>query len=348
MNKKSSDFFLNEIKIEVTHRCNLACIHCSSDAGPNCNREMNTGICLETLAAAVSMGVRTVAFSGGDPLIWDGICEAVKYSSTNNLQVTIYTSGYVQEAEKKLDLLRNNGLSKAVFSIFGPDSESHEHVTRVKGSFDATTSVISYLSKTNIETELHFVPLTHNYRSLRTIAELSRKLGASKVSILRFVPQGRGQLLTGGSLSKLQNMELKKTIETLRSEGHNIRTGSPYNFLMVNENPTCKSGIDRLIIAPDLRIYPCDAFKQIKAEEIVGTSELSRLDRATLEMCWQQSPYLHAVRKQALGELGKPCITCGNATSCASGCMAQKFLSYGTISGRPDPMCLASRMEIAE
>ena len=76
-----------------------------------------------------------------------------------------------------------------------------------------------------------------------------------------------------------QNRQLKHTIENLRRNGIEIRTGSPYNFLLLNPEPKCTAGIDRLIVGPNLRVYPCDAFKQIEVEEIVGADDYSCLER---------------------------------------------------------------------
>ena len=71
-------FILREFKIEVTHRCPLACIHCSSDAGPTVPKEMTEEKCLRILDEAIEMGAEEVAFSGGEPLIWPTLKEALK------------------------------------------------------------------------------------------------------------------------------------------------------------------------------------------------------------------------------------------------------------------------------
>jgi len=72
-----------------------------------------------------------------------------------------------------------------------------------------------------------------------------------------------------------------------------------YTYLGVIDGPCRISGyaaIDRLIIGPDPRLYPCDAFKQIGAEELVKTEEWSCLAGRSLPDCWRKSPYLEAVR----------------------------------------------------
>jgi len=266
---------LVELKIEVTHRCPLACIHCSSDATPESTKEMSKQECLSILSEAIEMGVKEVAFSGGEPLAWAGLDDAIKAAINGGLKVTIYTSGNIPNVNQRMGQLAEASVNRSIFSIFGANDIDHERITRIKGSFAATKHAISCAGMRGLEVELHFVPLASNFGSLEAIAHLASDLGVRRISVLRFVPQGRGVLIKNRALNKIQNLQLKKTIEKLRSEGFDIRTGSPYNFLMVNDQPKCSSGIDRLIIGPDLRIYPCDAFKQVKAEEIVGTLNLS-------------------------------------------------------------------------
>jgi pyrroloquinoline quinone biosynthesis protein E len=125
---------LREIKLEVTHRCPLACVHCSSDADPSCSREMNEGGCLRILSQAARLGVEQVAFSGGEPLIWNSIGKAISAASKVGLKVSVYTSGNVDEIHSVLEFAQQQGLSRAVFSLFGATSSTHERITRRRGS----------------------------------------------------------------------------------------------------------------------------------------------------------------------------------------------------------------------
>ena len=337
-------FQLSELKLEVTHKCPLACIHCSSDAIPSCDREMDHDKSLKIIKEAIEMGVNEIAFSGGEPLLWPHIEEVIKLAATKISKIVLYTSGNVKNVETAFRSLKDKGLSKVILSLFGPEEKSHQFITRTANSFNLTKDAIICARKIGLDTEIHFVALARNYKSLPDIASLVKTLDVSRISILRFVPQGRGTLLRNDELTKLQNLELKKIIETLRKEGFSIRTGSPYNFLMVNDKADCFSGIDRLIIGPTLRLFPCDAFKNINAEDVVGSANLSTLEQATLKQCWQHSPYLNEVRKYLTTDFGEPCKICKSITKCVSGCLAQKVLVHGKFVKGPDPMCLINQV----
>lgn len=331
---------LRELKLEVTYRCPLACIHCSSDGRPDQTLQIDPSRSRSILEDAAEMGVREVAFSGGEPLVWPNIVESVACASELGMEVTVYTTGNAPGHEELFAQLAERGLSRAVFSLYSADPVAHERITRRRGSHATTCEAIRGASSKGVRAELHFVALARTYRSLPDVVDLASDLGATRVSVLRFVPQGRGALLESDVLTRLQALELKQSIQALRDAGGDLRTGSPWNYLGVNPDPVCPAAQDRIVVGPDLRIYPCDAFKQAQAEELVGSVAKSSLDAASLGECWQESPFLNAVR-EVLSQLPvEPCLSCDTHALCQSGCLAQRVIAVGAIECGPDPGCV--------
>jgi radical SAM protein with 4Fe4S-binding SPASM domain len=229
-----------------------------------------------------------------------------------------------------------------IFSVFGATAITHERITRKAGSFERTKAAMSDALSVGLATELHFVPMVGNYLELNDVTNLARQLSASRVSLLRLVPQGRATLIKNRVLNRIQNLDLRRQVQALRKEHGDdfIRTGSPYNFLMLNDTPACCAAINRLIIGPDLRLYPCDAFKRIGALELVKTEDWSCLVGTRLPDCWQNSPYLEAVRTYLNTEFEAPCVLCKSLEKCLSGCLAQKVIAYNSLDKKPDPDCL--------
>lgn len=328
------------MKIEVTHDCLLNCVHCSSISMPESGKQMDWRTFSRVLDEANELGVYEIAFSGGEPLLWEHIKDAISATLKHGIHAILYTTGNAPDAENMMRKLYDIGLKKVIFSIFSPESIHHEAVTQKLGSFEQTIRIVKSCSAMGIETEFHFVPLTWNYRKLAEIAMLANQIGVERISVLRLVPQGRGKDIPDGQLNYSQNIELRKSIIALRQGGHDIRLGSPYNFLMLRKDPQCRSGIDRLTIGPDFRIFPCDAFKHISPEVINVSSDYSNLRNNSLKDCWEKSPYLKKVRQYLLTEIASECKSCHSLEKCNSGCMAQKFYTYGEFIKGPDPMCL--------
>lgn len=332
---------LKEIKLEVSYKCNLMCIHCSSEASATNCQEISKDACLKIIEKSGEMGVEKIAFSGGEPLLWPHIEEAIDRVKKHAIQVVVYSSGNVDNIETILQKLKKIGADKFIFSLFGANAITHEKITLKSGSFDKTINAIRLSVQTGLSTEIHFVPLSMNHDELESVAKLAKKLGVGQLSLLRFVPQGRGGAIADQAvLSETENYDLKKRIEKLRSTDFNVRTGSPYNFLLLNNQPKCTASIDKLTIGPDLKIYPCDAFKQLTAKKVVGNSEYSDISQHNLKECWERSYYLNKVREILKASHKEPCLSCNFLKYCRSGCLAQKILHYGEMTKKPDPQCL--------
>lgn len=332
-------FKLKEIKIEVTHDCLLSCVHCSSLASEITGRSMNWLSCENILNEAAAIGIETIAFSGGEPLLWKYIHKAIEQTTQSGIKAHIYTTGNVPRVEEKLQQLYTVGLSKIMFSLFGANAEQHEKVTKAHGSYNKTISAAQYCVTIGLQAEFHFVPLKYNFRELPEIVGKARSMGIDRVSLLRLVPHGRGANTRHDELNHAENRELRILIKDLRSDGYDIRLGSPYNFLMLNEKPQCCAGIDRITIGPDLRIFPCDAFKHIFPEDIGASSNYSNLRDYSLAECWEKSSYLGVVRQYLTSDFAFECSVCKNLSDCRSGCMAQKFYAFNELKKTTDPMC---------
>lgn len=333
-------FVLRELKIEVTYNCPLVCIHCSSEAAPNVVFEIEAEKCFDIIDQAIRIGVQEIAFSGGEPLNYKPLLNCVQRCTKGKVKSTIYTTGLNDSYPSKFEELKLAGLNKAVFSLYSSKEEVHERITRRTNSFKRTINAIEFAKNIGIDTEIHFVALKSTLHDLSSVANLAKKLKVKKISVLRFVPQGRGSINFKEVLDKTDYLFLKNEIENLRSKHNEIRTGSPFNFLLLNSSPSCNSAVDRLIINPHLDVFPCDAFKQIPAEELVGTKDYSNLSRFRLEDCWRSSPFLNEVRKYLTTEFPETCLECNLLDTCLSGCLAQKVLKHGSFDKHPDPDCI--------
>lgn len=89
---------LKEVKIEVTHRCKLKCLHCSSESSSN-SLEMSEEQCRRIVTQAIEMGVEEIALSGGEPLLWHSLENVIKATAKEDLRISIYSSGNVPNVE---------------------------------------------------------------------------------------------------------------------------------------------------------------------------------------------------------------------------------------------------------
>jgi radical SAM protein with 4Fe4S-binding SPASM domain len=274
--------------------------------------------------------------------MYEGINEIILRCREKGIKTHIYSSGNVTDMAEKLVQTARSGLSRIIFSLFAANDILHDKITGIQGSHSNTVSAIKTSILNGIDTEIHFVPMSSNFREIEDLTMMASKMGIKKVSLLRYVPQGRGKDNCIRELTKEENIELRQILLNIKEV--EIRLGSPYNCLCINKKSACFSGIDRLTITPDLRIYPCDAFKRIMPADIGTEDKMSSLENNSLEECWNHSPYLMKIREYLMAQFSSECDKCHLLEMCLSGCMAQKYHAYGGLIKKPDPMCLRSNI----
>ncbi|HMK16190.1 MAG TPA: radical SAM protein, partial [Methanomicrobiales archaeon] len=64
--------------MSVTQRCNLNCIYCHAEGERSPAAELSLGDIREILRVAAKLGMRSVKFTGGEPLLREDILDIVR------------------------------------------------------------------------------------------------------------------------------------------------------------------------------------------------------------------------------------------------------------------------------
>ena len=298
---------LEELVLELTDQCPQRCLHCSSNSGPTEHAELRPSVATRLVTEASELGARKLSLGGGEPTASPLFLEILHKANNRGLAVEIFTCGVTQEdtpwPRELIDEVRHLHPLKAIFSVHGPDEETHDGITQKPGSFCTMAESLTRCVEAGIHCETNFVPLKLNFCHFREVVELSAARGAKRLSVLRFVPQGRGlQNRVGLELSREQeNMFLSDLQEYRRRAPIDIRTGSPFNGIVPGEPVPCRAGTEKLVVQADGNVLPCEVFKHATVREW-GLSVYERSLREILS-----SPNLLPLRN--LLRHGN-CITC--------------------------------------
>ena len=165
--------------------------------------------------------------------------------------------------KSELKKLKDLGLSKIVFDYQAYEHETDEFLMgrdRVKHA--CLLDSMLNASVIGIETDVHFIPMKPNYKELPDILEMLEIAGIGNISLLNFVPQGRGRKNVDDLLlSRDEMLEVMSILEKSRSiYSGNIRIGIP---LSGEDTHKCNAGLEKLDIKFDGTVLPCPAFKEI-------------------------------------------------------------------------------------
>lgn len=331
----------SELTLEITRNCPLRCVLCSSDGGAPFENELGLDQWIRIIEEASVLGTRTIIFSGGEPFSSPWLLPLCKHTRKKSMEVCVYTSGNIESGgvrsleEGPLTALRECGVKKLIFSLHGPNSAVHESMTQVPGSFGNTLASIQDSIELGFNVEIHYVPTRLSYRHLSDIVSLVEKLHVARVSILRFVAQGRGR--TNRSFLELtadQLTELRTLLEGARRvRSVDVRIGAPFSALLLNDCARCSAGLSRATIRSDGMVYPCEAFKNLPHYQA------SSIVNRTLRWIWENDIAFRRARQFAVLIARSRCIECEAFARCRGGCPAQRVVAGRAILDWPDPIC---------
>jgi len=336
---------LQDLTLEITKKCPMRCILCSSNGGDSLPDEFSLSELKDIVTQAKSLGVNKISLSGGEPLVYPHVLDLCKYITKLKIAVSVYTSGNILDesgqispiSENYFQKLKNAGANKIVFSLHGSNLKIHNQITGISKSFENLMFSIGNLQKVGINTDIHFVPLRKNFKDLPAIVSLVKKMGLKSIHILRFVPQGRGgrykDIL---ELHPSDILELREILANLMTNSDiKIIVGAHYNCLGLGNDGKCTAGINKAVIRPDGLVFPCVGMKRI--ESFIG---FNNIKNDKLEHIIDESYGFRLLKSLLADTENGSCQHCTGEYSCTNGCIAQRLIAHGTDILEKDPHCI--------
>lgn len=130
---------LPHLDIELTERCNNACMHCyinlpAQDAQAAA-RELSTDQWKDILRQAADLGALYVRFTGGEPLLRADFAELYLFTRRLGLEVMLFTNARLITSELADLFARVPPRKKVEISVYGMRAESYDAVACVPGAF---------------------------------------------------------------------------------------------------------------------------------------------------------------------------------------------------------------------
>ena len=160
------NLFNDEVRFEVTNRCNARCIMCPREKMTRAQGVMDLGLYKKLIDGIMSMGAKTISLENyGETFLDPYILERAEYAKNKGLRVFTISNGSLltpQICDKVVALF-----DKIRISIYGVTKKTYELVH--KGlKFEKTKAAIEQLFesranlKTKIRIELYFLYLEEN------------------------------------------------------------------------------------------------------------------------------------------------------------------------------------------
>lgn len=270
--------FFDVVYLELTRACNLKCIHCLNNSGIKQKDELTKEDLLKLIKNFSSLGVQEIRFTGGEPLLFNGIYDLIRFATEEGICTSLGTNGTLvtKEVAKKL---KESGLKKVVVSIDG-NKKTHDKI-RGRKNYQKAMHGLKYLQKNGINVRVNSVIMKSN---MEDVIKLAKKMSRKKITIFirRFISSGRGKHLENNMLNKkdydyVRNKLQKELTKKTYVNGHYLRNDEGVNsrIKLPFEIRGCKAGQRAITILPNGDINLCGF---LAAQDFPKVGNIKELD----------------------------------------------------------------------
>jgi len=184
---------VTDIRISVTKRCNFGCVYCHDEGlGPvarprSAHGEEMTPVEVERLVrVAREFGIRSVKFTGGEPLVREDLEEIVGRTVEQIPDVSLTTNGSMLEA--RAEALRDAGVKRVNVSVDSVDPEQFRSIR--KGALAPVLRGIREALRVGLKpVKLNMVVFRPTLANIPRMIEFVGSTEGLKLQLIQFMPE---------------------------------------------------------------------------------------------------------------------------------------------------------------
>lgn len=278
----SKGFFLNEAEkmyaertgvpittamLELTYRCSERCVHCynpgaTRNDGEECTRSRFKELTLNEYKSIIDQlydaGAVRVCLTGGDPFSKPEVWDIINYLYVKNIAIEIFTNG--QSLVGKETELASFYPSDVGLSLYGACGHVHDRITRVKGSFERSLSVLRRLSELGVPIVVKCCVIRPNVKHYAAVCDLADSLGA----FLQLETAVFDSLDGDKCVSTYLRLTEEQLDIVLRDMRNPLYVGPEVEdwgrFRKIPDERGCGAGHQTINISPEGNVTPCCSF----------------------------------------------------------------------------------------
>lgn len=278
---------LTNLHLEIISKCNERCIHCYIPHESKIN-QMESDLFNNILLQCKKMNLLHLTLSGGEPMLHKDFCNFLRMCREYDFSVNVLTNLTLLN-DDILQEMKLNSLLNVQVSLYSMNSDIHDEITQVKGSFNKTQNAILKLIDNDIPLQISCPIMKQNKNCIHEVIEWAKQ---KKIQ----VGDDYGILASYNHLSS--NLSCRLSIDEI-SELITNRITNDVKYLhqveMVAEKKRNKTSDDfvcsicysSICISDNGNFYPCAGWQ----DYILGN-----IKETTLNEIWNYSPKVQFLR----------------------------------------------------
>lgn len=321
---------LENVSLEITKQCNLQCSHCYADAGAKLKDELTVEEAKALIDQLADIGVLSITFTGGEPLLHPHLFELMGYARKKPLSVVLFTNGTLLTPET-VQKLKELNIYKVNISIDGPDAETHDAFRGVCGSFAKTIEGVKLLREAGINIHASTCLTRLNYKRVKDMLKLLKDSGVSDSKVWPPTFSGRSDEKD----VFITPEEFKEGMKAMREFEIKESGNGKEEFRYCKHLENCGVGWSAISIKCNGVVTPCPSFGE--------DFSLGNIKDESLRDIWNNSPFLNKLRTMSVFKT-EECKECRFAAVCKGGCIADVYMRSGKFSCYDPYKCVAIKV----
>jgi radical SAM protein with 4Fe4S-binding SPASM domain len=303
---------LTNLHIEITSKCNERCVHCYIPHDAKVS-SIEPDLFYDVLKQCKNMRLLHLTLSGGEPMLHKNFCDFLRKCKEYDFSVNVLSNLTLLDDEI-IKEMKTNPLLGVQVSLYSMNSNIHDEITQMKGSFVKTKNAILKLIENDIPLQISCPIMKQNKTCYAEVIKWAKK---HKIHV------GDDYVIIAKYNHTIQNLSCRLSINEIK-EVINDRVANDEKYLeqmereaekkknITSNDIVCSICHSSICITDNGNVYPCAGWQ----DYVVGN-----VKKTSLNDIWNNSEKVQHLRGLRKKDFPK-CIQCIDKEFCTM-CMVR-------------------------
>lgn len=246
--------------LELTFRCNLACIHCYVNLPAHDReakqRELTTAEWMRVVDECADAGVLWLTLTGGEPLLRPDFCEIYEHAHARGLVMTVYTNATLI-TERHIELWTRRPPRALEITQYGFTPETYDQVTDAGAQYERFRRGLDRVRAAGVAVTLKAIAMKASVHELPAIRDYAEREGLEFRYDAVLSPR-----IDGGTGPLAQRLSPAEVAAIENADDKRVDAFADYCDAGVSIPPSdhlyqCGAGLTTLIVDPYGKMHVC-------------------------------------------------------------------------------------------